>query len=81
MSIDYSSLQLRDKIGLLKKEIQNIEHEIAISNLVYSAHGEDTFEDLFRDNVPLLKEKIEGILLAIRNLEEEDSYYTSSSEN
>jgi hypothetical protein len=54
MPIDYRSLNLEEKIGLLKKEIENIEHEIAISNLVYSAHGEDTFEDLFRDNVPLL---------------------------
>jgi len=79
MPIDYRSLNLEEKIGLLKKEIENIEHEIAISKLVYSAHGEDTFEDLFRDNIPLLQEKIQGILLAIRSLETEDNYTYSEN--
>ena len=67
--IEYDSLTVKEKILLLKKEIKKIEHEIAISNLVYSCHGEDTYEDLFRDNVPLLEEKIDGILFAIHNLE------------
>jgi hypothetical protein len=66
--LEYDSLTVEDKIQLLKKEIKKIQHEIAISNLVYNCHGEDTFEDLFRDNVPLLEEKINGILFAIDNL-------------
>jgi hypothetical protein len=66
---DYQSLTVDEQIAIMKKEIDKIEHEIAISELVYSCHGEDTYEDLFRDNIPLLKEKIKGILYAIKNLE------------
>jgi hypothetical protein len=65
----YSLLNVDEQIALMKKEIDKIEHEIAICELVYSCHGEDTYEDLFRDNIPLLKEKIKGILYAIKNLE------------
>jgi hypothetical protein len=68
----YQSLSKEKQIKLLKNEIKNIEHEIAICNLVYSLHGEDTYEDIFRDNIPLLEEKINGILLAINNLENDD---------
>ena len=64
-----NSLSVEEKIDLLRKEIEKIEHEIAVCDLVYRCHGEDTFEDLFRDNVPLLKEKINGILMAINYLE------------
>jgi len=66
---DYSLLNVDEQIALMKKEIDKIEHEIAICELVYGCHGEDTYEDLFRDNIPLLKEKINGILYAIKNLE------------
>lgn len=67
--IKYDSLSDEEQILILKNEIKKIQHEIAISNLVYNYHGEDTYEDLFRDNVPLLEEKISGILLAIYNIE------------
>jgi hypothetical protein len=65
----YRLLNVDEQIALMKKEIDKIEHEIAICELVYGCHGEDTYEDLFRDNIPLLKEKIKGILYAIKNLE------------
>ena len=65
----YRLLNVDEQIELLKKEVDKIEHEIAICELVYGCHGEDTYEDLFRDNIPLLKEKIKGILYAIKNLE------------
>jgi len=65
----YRLLNVDEQIELMKKEIDKIEHEIAICELVYSCHGEDTYEELFRDNIPLLKEKIKGILYAIKNLE------------
>jgi hypothetical protein len=65
----YRLLNVDEQIALMKKEIDKIEHEIAICELVYGCHGEDTYEDLFRDNIPLLKEKINGILYAIKNLE------------
>ena len=82
MSISYKSLQKEKIIELLTNEIKKIEHEIAISELVYSLHGEDTFEDLFRDNIPLLQEKIEGLKLAIHNLKyDDDDDDETSSEN
>ena len=70
MIYNYILLSVDKKIELLKKELEKIQHEIAISELIYSCHGEDTYEDLFRDNIPLLQDKINGILLAIKNLED-----------
>jgi hypothetical protein len=45
-----------------------IQHEIDVSNIVYDLHEEDTYEDLFRDNIPLLDDKRAGILIAIKSL-------------
>jgi predicted site-specific integrase-resolvase len=69
--IDYTSLPIKEQIKLLELEIGKIKHEIAISKLVYSNHGEDTYDDLFRDNIPVLEDKIYGIRMAINNLMEE----------
>jgi hypothetical protein len=71
--MNYNCLSVDEKKELLKKEIKKIEHDIAISELVYSLHGEDTYEDLFRDNVQTLLEKIDGINLAIKSLDEDGS--------
>ena len=65
----YDSDEFKEKMRLFENEVKKTQHEIAISKLVYNCHGEDTYEDLFRDNVPLLEEKISGILLAIYNIE------------
>jgi hypothetical protein len=70
MIYNYNLLSVDKKIELLKKELEKIQHEIAMSKLIYSCHGEDTYEDLFRDNIPLLQDKMNGILLAIKNLED-----------
>jgi hypothetical protein len=66
------TLSVEEKITLLRKEIEKIRYEIELSELIYDYQGEDTYEDLFRDNIPLLNEKINGILLAIKNLEEDN---------
>ena len=66
---NYRLLMIDEQIAIMKKEIDKIEHEIALCDLVYSCHGESIYENLFRDNIPLLKEKIHAILLAIENLE------------
>ena len=63
------SLSYDEQLELLKKELNKIEHEIKISQLIYSYHGCDSYEDLFRDNIPLLKEKYDGILYAIEELQ------------
>ena len=63
-------LPVEEKITLLRKEIEKIQYEIDLCDLIYGCHGEDTYEDLFRDNIPLLEVKIRGILYAIKILEE-----------
>ena len=73
MSRDYRSLTHEEKTNLLNKELEKVQHEINISELIYSLHGSDTYEDLFRDNIPALKDKRSGITEAIKNLEESDS--------
>ena len=53
--------------------MEKVEHEICISELIYSLHGTDTYEELFRDNVPNLQDKRTGIVEAIESLEEYNS--------
>jgi len=69
MIADYSSLLYEQKLDLLNKELEKVQHEINISELIYSLHESDTYEDLFRDNIPMLKDKMNGIIEAIKNLE------------
>ena len=61
----YNLLSVEKQLELLKKELEKVKHEINISKLIYSNHGCDSYEDLFRDNVPRLIEKMEGIQIAI----------------
>ena len=63
----YDLLSCEQQLELLKKELEKVKHEIHISKLIYSNHGCDSYEDLFRDNVPRLIEKMEGIQIAIDN--------------
>lgn len=73
---DYRILPHEEKIELLKKELSKIEHEINISNLIYSFHECDSYEDIFRDNIPRLEDKKSGIEVAIKNA----TNYNSDSE-
>ena len=57
-----------EKLELLNKELMKVKHEIKISKLIYNYHECDSYEDLFRDNLPMLKNKMDGILYAIRTL-------------
>lgn len=52
-------------ISILKSEYKKVKDEIRASEVIYSYHGCDSYEDLFRDNIPLLKEKLEGIKISI----------------
>ena len=63
----YFNLPLEETLELLKKEIIKIDHEINISKLIYSFHDCDSYEDLFRDNIPALEDKRFGIEIAIKN--------------
>jgi len=66
---NYRLLSIEDRINLLKKEIEKLEHEIAICKLVYGHHDTDCYEDVFRDNIPKIEDKIRGINVAIKNME------------
>ena len=52
-------------LGILSEELIRVENEIEVSQLIYSLHGCDSWEDMFRDNVPELEEKCRGIQIAI----------------
>jgi hypothetical protein len=83
MKPNYKLLPIEDKINLLKKEIEKFEHEIAICELVYSCHDTDCYEDVFRDNIPKIEDKIMGIKVAIKNMEkygDDDEEYDEVSE-
>ena len=83
MKPDYKLLPIEDKINLLKKEIEKLEHEIAVCELVYRHHDSDCYEDLFRDNIPKIEDKIMGIKVAIKNMEkygDDDEEYEEVSE-
>ena len=82
MKPNYKILPIEEKISLLKKEIEKLEHEIAICELVYSNHGSDCYEDIFRDNIPKIEDKIMGINVAIKNMEKygDDEEYDEVSE-
>ena len=66
--IDYKDLSYDQKLKILNNELIKVKNEIEISKLIYSYHECDSYEDLFRDNIPLLEQKYEGILIAIENL-------------
>lgn len=73
MNTEYTRLLYEEKLDLLNKELRTVQHEINISELIYSLHECDTYEDLFRDNIPMLKYKMNGIIEAIKNLEKYNS--------
>ena len=72
MDNDYSKLSNKKKIELLNSELLKIKHEINISKLVYSYQESDYYEDLFRDNIPLLEDKMNGIIESIKNLKKDN---------
>lgn len=52
-------------LSVLKEEYKKVQEEIDACELIYSLHGCDSWEDMFRDNVPELVEKLRGIQIAI----------------
>lgn len=68
MNSDYSMLSYIQKMDVLNKELEKIRHEINISKLIYEFQDSDIYEDIFKDNIPMLEDKYNGILFAIENL-------------
>lgn len=56
-------------------------NEPAILDFVYSYHGCDSWEDIFRDyNESLLSDKEEGVKVALSNFEEWESFYDNKND-
>ena len=51
---DYNNLSYEQRLKILNNELIKVKNEIEISKLIYSYHDCDSYEDLFRDNIPLL---------------------------
>ena len=71
--MSYMFLSNEEKLDLLQKELEKVKHDIYISKLIYSYHDCDSYEDIFRDNIPFLENKMDGILYAIKNLKLDSS--------
>ena len=62
---------------LLENERIRMKNKIYMSRLIYGLHGSDCYEEIFRDNVPALQEELDGIDVAIEEL---DSIYDENDE-
>jgi hypothetical protein len=70
--INSDELSFDETKKMLENELIKTKNEIAISELIYSLHDCDSYEDLFRDNIPLLQTRCNGIQIAIDNLTNKD---------
>ena len=50
---------------ILENELIRVENEITVSQLIYAYHGCDSWEDMFRDNIPELEQRCMGIQISI----------------
>jgi len=65
------NMTIDEKKEILKLYYIMMKHEALLCDLVYSFHGCDSWEDIFRDyNEYDIEAKSEGILIAIQNIEE-----------
>jgi len=71
--IHSDELSVDETKKILDNELIKTKNEIAISELIYSLHDCDSYEDLFRDNIPLLQTRCNGIQIAIDNLTNKDN--------
>ena len=64
---DTSSLGI--KLFLLKKELRKVKRKIAISKIALKYQDDiDTYIDIFENDIPYLKDKRDGLNLAICNI-------------
>jgi len=62
---DFYKNENEQELFTFRNFLFKVNNEINTSELVYSYHGCDSWEDIFRDNVPELEEKARGIQIAI----------------
>ena len=70
----YAERTREDQRRLLEDEYIAVQHEIQISQLVNACHNCDDWDDIFKDNIPRLKEKCRGIRLALEALYDIEEY-------
>ena len=66
--LDISSMDSKEIITLLETELIRKKNKIKLLDAIYSIHGCDTYEELFRDKIPGLRFACEGIEYAIQIL-------------
>jgi len=66
--VHYTERSKADQRRLLEDEYIKTQHEIDINELIYHNHGCDSWEDVFRDKIPQLKERCYGIRVALETM-------------
>jgi hypothetical protein len=70
-SIDWSNWTPEEQLGLLKLYSVFVARESDMYNLIYSSHGCDTFEGIFRDYDEVdLQDKLRGLNITMKNMKE-----------
>jgi hypothetical protein len=68
IEINDESLSLEETKRIIQNELVRTKNEIITSNIIYRFHECDSYEDLFRDNVPHLETKCNGIQISLDNI-------------
>lgn len=71
----YKNDSQESRFFILKNAVASVTEEIDTSKLIYSHHGCDSWEDMFRDNIPELEEKVRGIAIAINEFLSSNKLY------
>lgn len=66
------NLSTEETRRIITNDLNKTKNEIYVSKLIYSNHDCDSYEDFFRDNIPLLENKCDGIQIALDNLKNDD---------
>jgi hypothetical protein len=66
--INDESLSIEERKRIIQNELVRTKNEITTSNIIYRFHDCDSYEDLFRDNVPHLETKCNGIQISLDNI-------------
>ena len=59
-------------LKILEDEMVRVQNEIEVNELIYSLHGCDSWQDMFKDNVPELEERCRGIQVAIDEIKQRE---------
>ncbi len=66
--INNNKLSLNEMERIIRNELIKTKNEITVSDIIYRYHNCDSYEEVFRDNIPALKIKIDGIQISLDNI-------------